>query len=81
MSKKLYKSTTDRKLCGVCAGIANYLNIDPTVVRLLWALITFVGGAGVVAYIVCALVIPDEPYNNNYQDPYYAPTDDSNNQQ
>ena len=81
MSKKLYKSTTDRKLCGVCAGIANYLNIDPTVVRLLWALLTFVGGAGVVAYVVCALVIPDEPYNNNYQDPYYAPTDDSNNQQ
>ncbi|WP_294837374.1 PspC domain-containing protein [Eubacterium sp.] len=81
MSKKLYKSTTDKKLCGVCAGIANYLNIDPTVVRLLWALITFVGGAGVIAYIVCALVIPDEPYNNNYQDPYYAPTDDSNNQQ
>lgn len=81
MSKKLYKSTIDRKLCGVCAGIANYLNIDPTVVRLLWALITFLGGAGVIAYIVCALVIPDEPYNNNYQDPYYAPTDDSNNQQ
>lgn len=81
MSKKLYKSTTDRKLCGVCAGIANYLNVDPTVVRLLWALITFLGGAGVIAYIVCALVIPDEPYNNNYQDPYYAPTDDSNNQQ
>lgn len=81
MSKKLYKSTTDRKLCGVCAGIANYLNVDPTVVRLLWALITFLGGAGLIAYIVCALVIPDEPYNNNYQDPYYAPTDDSNNQQ
>ena len=81
MSKKLYKSTTDRKLCGVCAGVANYLNIDPTVVRLLWALITFLGGAGVIAYIVCALVIPDEPYNNNYQDPYYAPTDDSSNQQ
>ena len=81
MSKKLYKSTTDRKLCGVCAGIANYLNVDPTVVRLLWALITFLGGAGMIAYIVCALVIPDEPYNNNYQDPYYAPTDDSNDQQ
>jgi phage shock protein C len=81
MSKKLYKSTSDRKLCGVCAGIANYLNVDPTVVRLLWALITFLGGAGLIAYIVCALVIPDEPYNNNYQDPYYAPSDDSNNQQ
>ncbi len=76
MTKKLYKSITDKKLCGVCAGIAKYLNTDPTVIRLLWVLITFLGGAGVLAYIVCALLIPDEPYNNNYQDPYYAPTDD-----
>ncbi len=81
MTKKLYKSTTDKKLCGVCAGIAKYLNTDPTVIRLLWVLITFLGGAGVLAYIVCALLIPDEPYNNNYQDPYYAPTDDSGSNQ
>lgn len=74
MEKKLYKSTTDKKLCGVCGGIAKYLNIDSTIVRLLWALITFLGGAGVIAYIVCALIIPDEPFNTNYQDPYYAPT-------
>lgn len=74
MEKKLYKSTTDKKLCGVCGGIAKYLNIDSTIVRLLWALITFLGGAGIIAYIVCALIIPDEPYNANYQDPYYAPT-------
>lgn len=81
MTKKLYKSLTDRKLCGVCAGIAKYLNMDPTVIRLLWVLITFLGGAGVFAYVVCALLIPDEPYNNNYQDPYYAPTDDSGSNQ
>ena len=43
MEKKLYKSTTDKKLCGVCGGIAKYLNIDSTIVRLLWALITFLG--------------------------------------
>lgn len=81
MTKKLYKSLTDRKLCGVCAGIAKYLNMDPTVIRLLWVLITFLGGAGVLAYVACALLIPDEPYNSNYQDPYYAPTDDSGNSQ
>lgn len=74
MEKKLYKSTTDRKLCGVCAGIANYLNMDPTVIRLIWALIVFIGGAGIVAYIVCALIIPDEPACPYNEDPYYSPT-------
>ena len=61
MEKKLYKSVTDRKICGVCAGLAKYLNMDPTVVRLLWALVVLFGGAGVWAYIICAIVIPDEP--------------------
>lgn len=79
MEKKLYKSSTDKKLCGVCGGIARYLNIDPTIVRLLWAFITFMGGAGILAYIVCAIVIPDEPSTQGYSDPYYAPT--NNNQQ
>lgn len=74
MDKKLYRSTTDKKLCGVCAGLAKYLNIDATVIRLLWALVVFCGGAGIVAYIVCALIIPEEPVQNTYQDPYYAPT-------
>lgn len=74
MSKKLYKSTTDRKLCGVCGGLAKYLNIDSTIIRLIWALVVLCGGAGIVAYIVCALVIPEEPVQNTYEDPYYAPT-------
>lgn len=78
MSKKLYKSTTDRKLCGVCAGIAKYLNTDPTIVRLLWVLLTFLGGSGVLAYVVCALIIPDEPISPQYRDPYYEPTGDGN---
>ena len=61
MEKKLYKSMKDKKLCGVCGGIAKYFNIDPTLVRLgLVALCLFAGG-GVLAYIIAAIVIPEEP--------------------
>ena len=63
MEKKLYRSRTDKKLCGVCSGLAKYLNMDPTIVRLIWALITAFAGAGLIAYIVCALVIEEEPEN------------------
>ena len=49
MQKKLYRSATDKKLGGVCAGIAEYLDVDPTVIRLAWALFTLLGGAGVLA--------------------------------
>ena len=61
MEKKLYRSVTNKKLCGVCGGIAEFLKLDPTIVRLIWALIVFCAGAGVLAYIVCALVIPEKP--------------------
>lgn len=60
MSKKLYKSS-DRKLCGVCGGIANYFDTDPTVVRLLWVLFTLAGGSGILAYIIAAIIMDDEP--------------------
>jgi phage shock protein PspC (stress-responsive transcriptional regulator) len=60
MEKKLYRSATDKKIAGVCGGLAKYLNIDPTVIRVIWALIA-VGGAGILAYIICALIIPEEP--------------------
>lgn len=63
MEKKLYRSRSDKKLCGVCGGLAKYLNMDPTIVRLIWALITIFAGAGLIAYIVCALVIEEEPEN------------------
>lgn len=58
-TKKLYKSLTNRKLCGVCGGIGEYLNIDPTVIRLLWILFTFCGGCGLLAYIIAAIVMPE----------------------
>ena len=64
MEKKLYKSTNDKKLCGVCAGLAKYFTIDVTLVRLIWAIVTLCTvGTGILAYIICALIIPDEPSN------------------
>ncbi len=59
--KKLYKSQYDRKLCGVCGGIAEYFNIDSTIVRLIWVLLVACVGTGLLAYIIAALVMPDYP--------------------
>ena len=61
MDKKLYKSNIDKKLCGVCGGIAEYFNVDPTLIRLIWVFGTLLGGAGVIAYIISAIIIPDQP--------------------
>ena len=61
MEKRLYKSNTDKKIDGVCAGIAEYFGIDPTLVRLVWALAVLFAGTGILAYIVAALVIPRNP--------------------
>ena len=63
MQKKLYRSVADRKVAGVCGGVANYLNMDPTVVRVLWTIISLPGLFGVIAYIVCTFIIPEEPTN------------------
>lgn len=57
--KKLTKSR-DRMVCGVCGGIGEYLGIDATVVRLLWVLFSVLGGAGLLAYIIAAIIIPEE---------------------
>lgn len=61
--KKLYRSRSKRMICGVCGGVGEYLNIDPTVIRLLWVVLSFVGFSGVIAYIIAAIIIPEEPYN------------------
>ncbi|MGN0533841.1 MAG: PspC domain-containing protein [Eubacterium sp.] len=66
MEKKLYKSLTDRKICGVCGGIANYFAIDATIIRLIWAIAVLCCGCGILAYIICAIVIPDEPVDIQY---------------
>lgn len=61
MAKKLYKSSTDKKLAGVCGGIAEYANIDSTLVRLIWVIFSLAGGAGLLAYIFAAVIMPDSP--------------------
>ena len=61
MKKRLYKDHSNQKLCGVCSGIAKYFDIDPTLVRLAWTLLVVFGGSGVLAYIICAIIFPDEP--------------------
>ena len=65
--KKLYRSLSDRKLAGVCGGIAEYFGIDSTLIRIVWALIAL-SGASILAYIVCALIIPEKPENPNIVD-------------
>ena len=62
MKKRIYKSTEDKMLCGVCGGLAEYFDIDPTIVRLAWVALALACGSGIVAYIVAAVVIPDKPY-------------------
>ena len=61
MSKRLYKSRDDRMLSGVCGGIAEYFDIDPTLVRLGWALFCALGGSGILVYIIAAVIIPEQP--------------------
>ena len=58
--RRLTKSN-NKKICGVCAGIAEYFDIDPTIVRLIWDAVTLAGGSGILIYIVAALVMDDYP--------------------
>ncbi|MBD9224583.1 MAG: PspC domain-containing protein [Clostridiales bacterium] len=61
MEKKLYKSNTNKVIDGVCGGIGEYFNIDPTLVRLAWVVFCALGGSGLLAYIIMALIIPRQP--------------------
>lgn len=65
MNKKLYKSNTDKMLCGVLGGFAEYLGVDSTLVRLVFAVLSLfsAGFPGLLIYIICALVIPEKPYD------------------
>ncbi|MCR5396092.1 MAG: PspC domain-containing protein [Lachnospiraceae bacterium] len=64
--KKLRRSATDKVFAGVCGGFGNYFGLDPVLIRLAWALCCLLAGTGLVAYIVCAIIIPEE--NNIYSD-------------
>ena len=60
--KKLYRSRSRRMLCGVCGGLGDYFNIDPTLIRLGFVLCSWFGG-GIIAYFIAAIIIPDQDQN------------------
>ena len=60
--KRLYRSSRDVMICGVCGGIAEYFEIDPTIVRLIAVVLLFGWGSGLLAYLVGAIIIPKNPY-------------------
>lgn len=65
MNKKLYKSRQDKMLCGVLGGLAEYLGVDSTIVRIIFAILSLcsAGFPGLVLYIICALIIPEKPFD------------------
>ncbi|MBP3460918.1 MAG: PspC domain-containing protein [Bacilli bacterium] len=58
MKKRLYKIEEGKKLCGVCGGIAEYFDVDPTLIRLLWVFLICFVGTGIFAYIIAAIIMP-----------------------
>ena len=70
MKKRLYKSRTEVKIDGVCGGIAEFFNIDPTIVRIIFLIMLF-SGPGLIAYIICMIIIPRQPidYDSTDYDP------------
>lgn len=61
MDRRLYKSNENKMIDGVCGGLAEYFDIDPTLVRLGWVLFCALGGSGILTYIIAAIVIPRNP--------------------
>lgn len=58
--KRLYKSEANKMIWGVCGGLAEYFNIDPSIVRILWVILIFAFGTGIVAYIIAAIILPSK---------------------
>ncbi|MDD6032410.1 MAG: PspC domain-containing protein [Oscillospiraceae bacterium] len=61
MNRRLYKSAESRMISGVCGGIAEYFSLDPTLIRLGWVVFCALGGSGILAYIIAAIIIPEPP--------------------
>lgn len=58
--KRLYRSKSDKMVSGVCGGLAAYFNIDPTIIRIIWAVLVLAYGTGLLAYVIAAIIIPRE---------------------
>lgn len=64
MEKRLYRSRVNRKLAGVCGGIAEYFNVDPTIIRLVFVILAICAGCGLLAYLLAWIIVPEQPNNN-----------------
>lgn len=73
MPRKLYRSSKDRMLGGVAGGLADYFDIDSTLVRILFVITLFIGGTGIVAYILLWILVPEAPYNYQAQNSAETP--------
>ncbi len=60
MNKRLTRSSTDKKIAGVCGGLGEYFGIDSTLIRIAWVALVFIFGTGLALYILCALIIPSD---------------------
>lgn len=72
--KKLYRSRKNRVIAGVCGGLGEYLGIDPTLIRLLWVLFIFMGGSGVIVYIIAMIIIPEKTEEGKVAETYMIPS-------
>ena len=70
--KRLYRSRTERMIAGVCGGLADYFDVDPTLIRLAFVLLVLAGSAGFWLYVVMALIVPEEPVTS-----YRPPEEDT----
>ncbi len=61
MEKRLTRSRTNKMICGICGGVGEYFNIDPTVIRLIWAVLSIGSfGTGIIVYIIASVIVPEE---------------------
>ncbi len=63
MAKKFYRSRKNRVIAGICGGLAGYFDVDPIIVRLITLILVLSAGAGLIAYIIAWIVVPEEPDN------------------
>jgi phage shock protein PspC (stress-responsive transcriptional regulator) len=61
MSRKIYRSTEDKKIAGICGGLAEYFDLDSTLIRAIWLVLLLCAGTGLLAYLICWIVIPQKP--------------------
>ncbi len=67
LQRRIMRSSTDKWVAGVCGGIGNYIGVDPTIIRIVWAVLCLIFGTGFLAYLICALIIPSETAYSPYE--------------